>query len=170
MTPALLALIMQLADAERIPPKLVMAVIQIESAGNPASLGEQGEIGLMQIMPVMAKGIERKALFNPETNVRVGIKLLAEAKKSCIHQIDYTYVICFNKGEQRAQKVKHPFKDKYYIKVMKALSFFNNCIDAKYSEQRNINLWFGGPDNSIIEICRKNQMRYESPTSTFAPQ
>jgi soluble lytic murein transglycosylase-like protein len=55
----------------------VARIIFKESRGNPLAVGAQGEVGLMQIKPHIAaphlKAIGQKNLFDPATNVRVGI-------------------------------------------------------------------------------------------------
>lgn len=121
MTTSLIALIMSLSQAAHIPPNLVMAIIQVESGGDAKAVGDHGEIGLMQIMPGNAKGTSRQALFDPETNIRVGISLLAEAKETCIHREGLTWVVCWNLGNEKAKAVHHPKLWPYYQKVMDAL-------------------------------------------------
>jgi hypothetical protein len=45
----------QWSHAEVITDELVSAVIQVESGGNPNAVGKAGEIGLMQISPIVLK-------------------------------------------------------------------------------------------------------------------
>jgi soluble lytic murein transglycosylase-like protein len=72
------------ADAQ-IPARLVRGVILVESDWNEHLTGAVGEIGLMQLRMQTARelgyrGTERE-LYNPETNIRWGIKYLAAAYK-----------------------------------------------------------------------------------------
>jgi membrane-bound lytic murein transglycosylase MltF len=61
-------------------PKLVQAIIQVESEWNEKAVSSKGAIGLMQVLPASGKfyaGIsDRKDLFCPETNIVAGTKIL----------------------------------------------------------------------------------------------
>ncbi len=78
-------LITKHAKANGVPIKLAHAVITVESRYNPKARGGAGEVGLMQIKPSTARGIgykgSTKALYDPETNLRWGMKYLGEARK-----------------------------------------------------------------------------------------
>src|SRR5690606_16869146 len=73
------------ASENDVPLELAHAVITIESNYKPQSLGKAGEIGLMQIKPATAKlmgyGGTRTGLFDPETNIKYGMKYLGKAHK-----------------------------------------------------------------------------------------
>lgn len=66
-----------------VPPALARAVVHVESRFNPRVTGRAGEIGLMQIKLQTARGMgysgSRQALYDPETNIRYGMKYLAKA-------------------------------------------------------------------------------------------
>ena len=57
-------------------PRLVKAVMQIESAGNPDAVSPKGAGGLMQLMPGTAKELGVKDVFDPKQNVEGGSKYL----------------------------------------------------------------------------------------------
>ena len=73
------------ARANGVPVKLAEAIVTIESHYNPHAKGQAGEVGLMQIKPATARGIGYKgstrALYDPETNLRWGMKYLGKAHK-----------------------------------------------------------------------------------------
>lgn len=73
------------ATQNGIPIELAHAVITVESNYKPYSLGRAGEVGLMQIKPATAKlmGYDGSAtgLFDPETNIKFGMKYLGKARK-----------------------------------------------------------------------------------------
>jgi soluble lytic murein transglycosylase-like protein len=100
-----------------IDPKITNAVIATESSGNPLALGSLGDSGLMQIRHVFVPESQRQ-LFNPCTNVMVGTRLLRQAKEKCFHQVDKTWLICYNLGTRGAKKIRFPKKFAYYSKVM----------------------------------------------------
>ena len=62
---------------------LAHAVVTVESNYKPYSRGSAGEVGLMQIKPATAKLMGYKGsstgLFDPETNIKYGMKYLAAA-------------------------------------------------------------------------------------------
>lgn len=78
-------LIVKHAKANGVPVKLAHAVVTVESRYNPKARGKAGEVGLMQIKPATARGIgykgSTKALYDPETNLRWGMKYLGEAHR-----------------------------------------------------------------------------------------
>jgi len=76
-------LIAKYAAAEGVPVALAHAVIRVESNYRPNARGRAGEIGLMQIKPATARGMgftgSAKALYDPATNLRWGMKYLGKA-------------------------------------------------------------------------------------------
>ncbi|HEY6002091.1 MAG TPA: lytic transglycosylase domain-containing protein, partial [Anaeromyxobacter sp.] len=70
------------AAAARIDPLLVLALIEVESAYDPAALSERGARGLMQLRePTMRRELERHGLVledprDPVANVRAGVRYL----------------------------------------------------------------------------------------------
>jgi len=64
---------------------LAQAVIRIESNFRVNARGAAGEIGLMQIKPATARMMgysgSVKGLYDPETNIRYGMKYLAMAQR-----------------------------------------------------------------------------------------
>ena len=66
------------ASRAKLPPELVLAVIDVESAFNPTAVSHAGARGLMQVMPFWLKEIGRPDddLFDIETNLRMGCTIL----------------------------------------------------------------------------------------------
>jgi soluble lytic murein transglycosylase-like protein len=59
-----------------ISPALVRAVIQAESAWNVRAVSVKGALGLMQLMPATATDLGVTDPFDPEQNIRGGVKYL----------------------------------------------------------------------------------------------
>lgn len=78
-------LVEKYADLNGVWPPLAHAIIHIESNYRPNARGKAGEVGLMQIKPATARmmGYVGRAtgLFDPETNIKYGMKYLAKAQK-----------------------------------------------------------------------------------------
>lgn len=73
------------ASAYGVPVTLAHAVISIESNYRANATGRAGEVGLMQIKPATARMMgfsgSAKALYNPETNIKYGLKYLGKARE-----------------------------------------------------------------------------------------
>lgn len=79
------ALVSRYAISNNVPVQLAHAIIRIESNYRPNARGAAGEIGLMQIKPATARLMgykgSAKGLFDPETNIKWGMKYLGKARK-----------------------------------------------------------------------------------------
>lgn len=75
----LLARIYQEARLAGLPPELVLALIQVESAFKADAISSAGAVGLMQIMPfwVSELGLPIDDLTHPPRNLRYGCTILA---------------------------------------------------------------------------------------------
>ena len=78
-------IIARYARSYGVPLPLAHAVIRVESNYRPNARGSAGEIGLMQIKPATARMMgysgSAKGLFDPETNIKFGMKYLAKARE-----------------------------------------------------------------------------------------
>lgn len=79
------SLITKHAVANGVPAHLAKAVIRVESNFRADARGSAGEVGLMQIKPATARMLgytgSIKGLYDPETNIRFGMKYLGEAHR-----------------------------------------------------------------------------------------
>lgn len=73
------------AQANNVSPALAHALVRIESNYNARATGRHGEVGLLQINPRTARAMgykgSRKGLYDPGTNLAVGMKYLGRAQK-----------------------------------------------------------------------------------------
>lgn len=69
-------LIERIAQEEGVDQALVRAVVQVESGGNPNAVSPKGAMGLMQLMPRTAEAMGVQDPFDPEQNLRGGVRLL----------------------------------------------------------------------------------------------
>ena len=84
---ALVRTILREARANDLDPDVVVAVIEVESAGYHLAVSHVGAMGLMQLLPTTGKeialrmGIEWNGpdtLFDPTTNIRLGTAYLSQ--------------------------------------------------------------------------------------------
>ena len=77
------ALISRYASIYGVPMPLAHAVIAVESNYRANARGKAGEVGLMQIKPATARLMgysgQKNGLFDPETNIKYGMKYLGMA-------------------------------------------------------------------------------------------
>lgn len=66
--------ITQTAYRYKIDPKLLNAIITVESAYNPGAVSEKGAVGLMQLMPGTAKRYGVADSFDPTENIEGGAR------------------------------------------------------------------------------------------------
>lgn len=69
-------LVDKLAQQSGIDPKLVMAVILVESGFNPKAVSPKNAQGLMQLIPETAQRFRVRNAFDPEENIKGGIAYL----------------------------------------------------------------------------------------------
>jgi len=100
-----------------------MAVVRIESNFRPTAKGRAGEIGLMQIKPATAKlmGYEGRAsgLYDPETNIRYGMKYLSGAHELGDGKLCRT-ILKYNAGH--GAKRMNPVSQRYCNKVQTVIA------------------------------------------------
>lgn len=72
------ALVERAAREAGVDPALAMAVVVHESGGNPHAVSPAGAMGLMQLMPQTARELGVSDPFDPEQNVRAGVRSLRE--------------------------------------------------------------------------------------------
>ncbi|MFD0916278.1 lytic transglycosylase domain-containing protein [Pseudahrensia aquimaris] len=116
-------LIRKHAKAAGVPVKLALAVVHVESSFRSKAKGAAGEIGLMQLMPATArymgyKGPLRK-LYNPDTNIRFGMKYLAKAHRLGGGQL-CNVILKYNAGH--GAKRMNPISRRYCKRIRRLMA------------------------------------------------
>jgi soluble lytic murein transglycosylase-like protein len=117
------SIVARYAESYGVPASLAHAVIRVESNYRVDALGSAGEIGLMQIKPATARMLgysgSSKGLYNPETNIKFGIKYLSMAHKLGGGTTCGT-ILKYNAGH--AAKRMNPVSARYCTKVKRHLA------------------------------------------------
>jgi soluble lytic murein transglycosylase-like protein len=113
------AIITKYAKTYGVPVDLAHAVVRVESNFNPKARGSAGEVGLMQIKPATARAMgyrgKTKGLYDPETNIRYGMKYLSMAHELGGGETCGT-ILRYNAGH--AAKRMNPISKRYCGKVI----------------------------------------------------
>lgn len=105
---------------------LLKSVISQESNFNVNATGRLGEIGLLQLRPEFLPGYTKKELYLPEVNIKLGIELLKDAKRKCIHKGEFEFLNCYNYGVAKGNKLLYPSNTQYVISVKQYYEEYKN--------------------------------------------
>jgi hypothetical protein len=111
------------ATREGVDPRLVRAVIRVESAYQPAARSKKGAMGLMQLMPDTARRYAVANPFDPVANIDAGVKHL----KMLLGRFDglALALAAYNAGEAAVERFRgvppYPETQNYVRQVLKLL-------------------------------------------------
>lgn len=122
------AYIAQEAAATHVDPALVRAIMMTESGNNPYAVSPKGALGLMQLLPATARRFGVSQLFDPQENIKAGVKYLSYLLKLFNNNVQLA-VAAYNAGEQAVIKYGNhvpPYKEtlQYVPKVLKLYNSF----------------------------------------------
>ena len=105
-------LVHPIAKAMNVDPKLVEAVIQIESSRNARALSNKGAMGLMQLIPETAERFGVTNPWDPHQNVKGGVRYLRYLLSYFEGNVDYV-LAAYNAGENAVDRARGvpPFKE-----------------------------------------------------------
>lgn len=106
-----------------VDKSLIKAVIHAESGYNPNAVSPKGAQGLMQLMPKTAQGLKVANSFDPEENIRGGVKYLRFLLDTCKGDVSLA-LAAYNAGLSRvAQHRGIPPYEETRNYVSKVLSY-----------------------------------------------
>jgi len=144
-------LIKEIANQYQIDPNLVTVIILCESGGNFAAVSSSGAIGLMQVMPFNALGIN---LFIPKSNISQGVRYLATQYNRFN---DWNMAItAYNSGPGNVLRGTIPFESKRFLKWVGGM-----WAETYKNERPTFQEWLAYGGNGLVEKARQ---LYENDT------
>ncbi len=98
------AIIEKYAGDYHLDPSLIRSIIATESGFNPKAVSPKGARGLMQLMPATAKRLGVTNSFDPEQNIRGGVKHFRFLLDSFDNKLDLS-LAAYNAGENLVQRL-----------------------------------------------------------------
>ena len=110
------------ASAHGVSPKLVSAVMRVESCYDRRAVSRSGARGLMQLMPATAKELGVRDSFDPEQNIEGGIRYLGMMLKRFNHNLRLG-LAAYNAGPEAVAEYKdvppYPETVSYVSRILK---------------------------------------------------
>ncbi len=109
-----------------IEPALIKAIVMAESGFDPRAVSERGAAGLMQLMPETAESLGVVNRFNPEQNIRGGVKYFKQLIEKLNGDIELA-LAAYNAGLGPVLKYKGipPYEATQYY-VRKVLRYYEH--------------------------------------------
>jgi len=98
-------LITAAAEAHGVDPLLVQALIQVESNYQPRARSARGAMGLMQLMPSVAKEYKLRNAYDPASNIDAGVRKLKSLIESMEGNLSMA-LAAYNAGEGAVARFK----------------------------------------------------------------
>ncbi len=114
----------RLAPDYRLDPRLVLAVIEVESGFNPRARSPKGAMGLMQLMPQTARRFDVEDPWDPVQNLRGGMAYLRWLLDRFDGDLELV-LAGYNAGEQMVERYQGvpPFREtrRYVQRITQSL-------------------------------------------------
>jgi len=140
------------AGARDLDPRLVRAVMQVESGYNAKALSNKGAIGLMQLMPDTARELAVDDPWDPEQNVRGGTTYLRRMLDTFHGDVELA-LAAYNAGPNAVLDNAGipPYPDtRAYVRRVLCL-FDGTCASSDELDGRKVEMR-RAPDGSIVIV------------------
>jgi len=104
-----------------VDPDLVTAILYIESKGDPNSVSRKGAMGLMQITPATANHLGIIDVFDPEQNIKGGVKYIAHLIRT---YDESSALLAYNAGTGILDQDRIPVETKQFVERVQFLRSF----------------------------------------------
>ena len=110
--PGVRALIQEIASSMAMDPKLVEALVRVESNYDPYAVSGKGAMGLMQLMPETAKRYQVGNVFDPAQNIEGGTRHLKQLLTRYGGEVRLA-LAAYNAGEEAVDRYRGvpPFRE-----------------------------------------------------------
>ena len=118
---ALAPMIEPIARLHQVDHALLMAIIHVESRGNPKARSSRGAMGLMQVMPRTGSHYGARDLFDKQQNITAGARFIRDLMNRYDGRIDLV-LAAYNAGSGAVMKYggrvpPYPETQQYVLKV-----------------------------------------------------
>ena len=96
-------MVRQVSLEHGVDPRLVDALVRVESDYDPRAVSRKGAVGLMQLMPATAKRLSVSDPFDPEANVRGGVREFSRLLNRYSGNLQFA-LAAYNAGEGAVAK------------------------------------------------------------------
>lgn len=124
----MLLLLFTYASLFNLDPNLVIATAKVESSLDHSKVGPVGELGVMQLNPTSYPRFTKEELLDVRTNIVLGIIHIKEMKKRCGNLGDIEFMVCYNRGEAGANRLRYPHMDSYVLKIKKEMEHGTSAL------------------------------------------
>lgn len=118
---ALRSILHEVSFEHGVDPKLMEALVVVESAFNPHAVSVKGAMGLMQLMPATARRLDVDDPFDPEQNIRGGVREFSRLVDRYSGNLSLA-LAAYNAGEGAVQRYRGipPYAEtrRYVSKIM----------------------------------------------------
>ncbi|WP_339721988.1 lytic transglycosylase domain-containing protein [uncultured Paraglaciecola sp.] len=166
------------ANRQNITPSLALAIAKVESNFNPNALSYAGAKGVMQIMPRTAEqafGVPRERLFEPDVNIKIGVKFIKQLLERYNNRLDIALShynggsgVKNSQGELRVMPATQGYVDKVlgtqqeFLQHDKPMPFVSGVrqspIQARYADteiaQTDLEIFEPPSQNPQVETLR----------------
>jgi len=140
LDPKLQSLILDISFEHDVDPSLVEALIMRESGGKAKARSPKGAMGLMQLMPSTAREMGVTKPYDPNQNVKGGVRYLAQMLRD--FPTTEEALVAYNAGPTRARSGKIPRSSRRYATQVSAHQQLLQL--QKELEERNPTYWSKG--------------------------
>ena len=121
-TAEIMAHIEEVSARHRVPPRLVAAIVAVESEFNPHAVSRRGAQGLMQLMPATAASLDVQDSFDTQENLDGGVRHL-RVLMGRFHNDLPLVLAAYNAGDRAVIAYRgippYPQTRKYVIRVLR---------------------------------------------------
>ena len=105
-------LVRQVSLENGVDPKLIDALVRVESDYDHRAVSRKGAMGLMQLMPATAKRLDVEDPFDPEANIRGGVREFSRLLDRYSGNLQFA-LAAYNAGEGAVAKYRGvpPYKE-----------------------------------------------------------